>query len=78
MILVICVEEIVRQFSKFVKATKFLSIVSVPDLIYNSFSSEAMVKILLRRQILPFPFLDCNELIFKGKQDLPNFESHNG
>ena len=77
MILVMCVEEIVRQFSKFVKATKFLS---VPDVIYNSFSlrSETVIKIWLRKQILPFPFIDHNELIFKGKQDLPNFESHNG
>ena len=77
MILVICVEEIVRQFSKFVKVTKFLSI---PDVIYNFFSlgSETMIKILPRKQILPFPFLDYNELIFKVKQNLPNFESHNG
>ena len=27
---------------------------------------------------MPFPFIDYNELILKGKQDLPNFESHNG
>ena len=47
----ICVEEIVRQFSKFVKATKFLS---VPDVDVDVYVDDDQN--FAQKAILPFPF----------------------